>query len=87
MSENEIDYLEYCSECGEYFEKTEMKEIDGEFFCRDCSNRCAECNQMIDEDNTYNKSFCSRECYSVYFHDLYEDDWKEDKYNDSRDEY
>ena len=31
MSENEIDYLEYCHECGEYFEKTEMKEIDGEF--------------------------------------------------------
>jgi hypothetical protein len=30
--EEEIDYLEWCSECGEYFEKTEMKEIDEKFY-------------------------------------------------------
>ena len=81
--EEEIDYLEWCSECGEYFEKTEMKEIDEKFYCTDCSHRCAECNELlISEDRTYNKSFCSRICYNQWYADMYEEDWK-----DNRDEY
>jgi hypothetical protein len=80
--DNKIDYLEYCTECSEFFEKSEMKEIDGEYYCRDCSKRCNECNQLINEDNCFNESFCSRECCKMYFHDLYEEDWK-----DNHDEY
>lgn len=84
MKSEEIDYLETCEECNEFFEKSEMKEIDGNYYCRDCSNRCIECNCMIDEETSYNKSFCSRDCYSTWYGDMYEDEWK---LNDNRDEY
>lgn len=82
--EEEIDYLEWCSECGEYFEKAEMKEINEKFYCRDCSHRCAECNELLadDENKGFEKSFCSRECYNQWYADMYEEDWK-----DNRDEY
>ncbi len=75
--ENEIDYLEFCNECNGYFEKSEMKELDSKFYCRDCSCRCIECNDLIDEDNAYKNSFCGKDCYNTYFYDLYEEDFKE----------
>lgn len=84
---NEIDYLEYCFECGNFFEPTEMKVINGDYYCRDCSNRCAECNEMLNEEISFNKTFCSRDCYNLFFTDLYEDEWKEKRYNDRNDEF
>ncbi len=84
MKKEEIDYLETCEECKGFFEQSEMKEIDGNYYCRDCSNRCAECNSMIDEEISYNKSFCSIECYNIWYHDMCEDEWK---LNDNKDEY
>lgn len=87
-NEEQIDYLEHCDECGEFFEKSEMKEIDGNFYCRDCSHRCVECNEMLSGDiDPYNKSFCSRNCYNVWYGDMYEEDWKEANRNDNLDEY
>lgn len=77
--DNTIDYLEFCNECSGYFEKTEMKQLDEKFYCRDCSIRCVECSEVIseDEDNNYNKSFCSKSCHDTYFFDLYEEDYKD----------
>ena len=81
---NSIDYLEFCNECNDYFEKSEGAEVGGKFYCHDCSNRCIECDSIITEENAYRESFCSRDCCNLYFHDLYEDEWKN---RDNQDEY
>ena len=68
--------LETCEECGDLFQIEELNEIDDNLYCKDCSLRCAECNELINEDFCFNKSFCSKSCKDQYLYDLYEEDYK-----------
>jgi len=69
--------IETCSDCGDFFNLEELTKIDNKLYCVDCSARCLECNEMINEDFCFNKYFCSKECKDQYFYDLYEDDYKQ----------
>lgn len=75
---SQIDHLEYCKECRDYFEKGEGTiTASGDFICDACAEKCIECGAYISEETSFKESFCSKDCHNLYFHDLYEDDWKE----------
>jgi hypothetical protein len=75
--EEHLKDLEPCEECYDLFPTEELNYINDKLYCIDCSCRCIECNQMINEDFGFNSSFCSKDCKDQYFYDLEEDDYKQ----------
>lgn len=62
-----------CEDCGEWFCKDDMREIDGVFYCDDCFNEryveCEDCGEyVLREDAQYHRGcFYCESCWEDYF--------------------